>query len=205
MPLFPATRDTERENLLEWIDAALVNARSIVHGLTGDQLRACPLPTSELTLGWLILHIGEVAESWTARAAAAPDAPATGRSLPEAFAWAETVNRVDPDATAEEILAEFDRRHSAALDNLRTCDLDAPVPVPAEMPWFPPGQPPFNGRWAAMHALNEIARHSGHADILREAIDSRTMYELIAEDQGIDMSYIGAWFAAHPEVPAPQW
>jgi hypothetical protein len=31
------------------------------------------------------------------------------------------------------------------------------------------------------------------------------MYELIAEDQGIDMSYIGAWFAAHPEVPAPQW
>jgi hypothetical protein len=73
------------------------------------------------------------------------------------------------------------------------------------MPWFPPGQPSFNGRWAAMHALNEIARHSGHADILREAIDSRTMYELIAEDQGIDMSYIGAWFAAHPEVPAPQW
>ncbi len=88
MPLFPATRDTERENLLEWIDAELVNARSIVHGLTGDQLRACPLPTSELTLGWLILHIGEVAESWTARAAAAPDAPATGRSLPEAFAAA---------------------------------------------------------------------------------------------------------------------
>ncbi|UVE96282.1 DinB family protein [Dietzia sp. B32] len=205
MPLFPATRDTERENLLEWIDAALVNARSIVHGLTGDQLRTCPVPTSELTLGWLILHIGEVAEGWLGRAAAAPDAPDTGRSLPEQFAWAKTVNRADPDATAEEILAEFDRRHAAALEHLRDADLDAPVPVPTEMPWFPPGLPPFNGRWAALHALNEIARHSGHADILREAVDNRTMYELIAEDQSIDMSYIGAWFAAHPEVPAPQW
>lgn len=205
MPLFPATHPTERETLLEWIESALTNARSIVQGLTADQLRAHPIPSSELTLGWLILHIGEVAESWLGRAAAAPDAPDTGRSLPEAFAWAEAVNRVDPDATAEEIVAEYDRRCAAGLEHLRDADLDAPVPVPTEMPWFPPGLPPFNGRWAALHALNEIARHSGHADILREAIDSRTMYELIAEDQGIDMSYIGAWFAAHPEVPAPQW
>lgn len=205
MPLFPATRSTERENLIEWIDSELINARSIVHGLTGDQLRARPVPSSELTLGWLLLHIGEVAESWTARALAAPDEPATGRSLPEAFAWAETVNRVAPDASAEEVLAEFDRRHAAALDNLRAADLDASVPAPSEMPWFPSGQPPFNGRWAALHALNEIARHSGHADILREAVDGQTMYDLIAENQGIDMSYIGEWFVAHPEVPTPQW
>lgn len=205
MPLFPATRPTERETLTEWLGSELANARSIVHGLTGDQLRARPIPSSELTLGWLILHIGEVAEGWTGRAAAAPDAPHTGRTLAESFAWADEVNRVDPDATAEEILAEFDRRCAAGLENLRTADLDAEVPVPTEMPWFPPGLPPFNGRWAVLHALNEISRHSGHADILREAIDGRTMYELIAEEQRIDMSYIGAWFAAHPEVPAPQW
>lgn len=205
MPLFPATTSTEKANLLEWIDAELVNARSIAHGLTADQLRSRPVPSSELTLGWLILHIGEVAESWLGRAAAAPAPPDTGRSLPEAYAWAETVNRVDPDATIEEILAEYDRRCAAGLELLRAADLDAEVPVPAEMPWYPPDQAPFNGRWVALHALNEIARHSGHADILREAIDGRTMYDLIAEDQGIDMSYIGAWFAAHPEVPAPAW
>ncbi|MEH6819058.1 mycothiol transferase [Dietzia psychralcaliphila] len=205
MPLFPATHTTERETLLEWIDDALVNARSIIHGLTGDQLRARPVPSSELTLGLLILHIGEVAEGWLGRAAAAPDPVETGRSLPEAFAWAEEVNRVGPDATAEEILAEFDRRHAAGLAHLRAADLDAVVPVPTEMPWFPPGMAPFNGWWVAQHVLTEINRHSGHADILREAIDGRTMYDLIAEDQGIDMSYIGAWFAAHPEVPAPAW
>ena len=205
MPFFPATTGTEHENLIEWTDVALTNARSIVAGLTGDQLRSRPIPSSELTLGWLILHIGEVAEGWLGRAAAAPEAPNTGHSLAEAFEYAETVNQVAPDATAEDVLAEFDRRHAAALEHLRAADLDATVPVPTEMPWFPTDLPPLNGRWAALHALGEIERHSGHADILREAIDGGTLYDLIARDQGIDMSYIGEWFAAHPEVPAPQW
>ena len=205
MPLFPATTSTEKANLLEWVRSELLNARSIVHGLTADQLRARPVPSSELSLGWLLLHIGEVAESWLERAAAAPQAPETGRSLVEAYAWAESVNQVAPDATVEEILAEYDRRCAAGLAHLREADLDAAVPVPGEMPWYPPGQPPFNGRWAVLHALNEISRHSGHADILREAIDGRTMYDLIAEDQEYDMSYIGQWYAAHPEIPAPQW
>lgn len=205
MPLFAATTTTELDSLIEWVDVTLTNARSIVSGLTGDQLRARPIETSELTLGWLILHIGEVAETWIARAAAGPGPLETGRTLLESFEHAATVNEVAPDATAEDILAEFDRRHAAALEHLRRVDLDVAVPVPAEMPWFPPDLPAFNGRWAVLHAVNEIGRHSGHADILREAIDGSTMYELIAGDQGIDMSYIGTWFAEHPEVPAPQW
>lgn len=205
MPFFPATSPTERENLIEWIDVALTNARSIVTGLTADQLRTRPIPSSELTLGWLILHIGEVAEGWLGRAAAAPGPLETGRTLTESFEYAATVNHVSPDATAEEVLAEYDRRHAAALEHLRSADLDAAVPVPTEMPWFPADLPAFNGRWAALHTIAEIERHSGHADILREAIDGGTMYDLIARDQGIDMSYIGEWFATHPEVPAPQW
>ena len=86
---------------------------------------------------------------------------------------------------------------------LRSADLDTTHPLPVA-PWFEPGVS-WSVRRVAIHMLAEISQHAGHADILREAIDSRTMYELIAEDQGIDMSYIGAWFAAHPEVPAPQW
>ena len=38
MPFFPATRATEHEQLCEWVDAQLVNARSVVHGLTADQI-----------------------------------------------------------------------------------------------------------------------------------------------------------------------
>jgi hypothetical protein len=35
-------------------------------------------------------------------------------------------------------------------------------------------------RWVFLHVINELARHIGHADIVRESIDGATMYELIA-------------------------
>lgn len=205
MPFFPAVRPTEHEHLVEWISAALANARSIVHGLDADQLRARPIPSSDLTLGWLILHIGEVAEHWLGRAAAGPAGYDTGRSIQEKWEASYAVNAVADDATAGDVLAEFDRRVAAGLESLRAIDLDGAVPPPTDAPWYPPGLGDFTGRWVVQHVYTEIERHSGHADLLREAIDGRTMYDLIAEDQGIDMSYIGEWFAAHPEVPAPEW
>ena len=30
-------------------------------------------------------------------------------------------------------------------------------------------------RWIYLHMIRELARHAGHADILREQIDGRTM------------------------------
>lgn len=205
MTLFPATHTTEHQTLLEWVDSALVNARSTVYGLDIEQLRARPVSTSELTLGWLMLHIADVAEQWLGRAAAGPAGFGTDRTVLERHERAIESHKIAPDATAEELLAEYDRRCASALELLRSADLDAEVPVPEEMPWFPADLPSFNGRWTVHHTLTEIGRHSGHADILREAIDGRTMYDLIATDQGFDMSYIGAWYANHPEIPAPQW
>jgi hypothetical protein len=32
--------------------------------------------------------------------------------------------------------------------------------------------------------INELTRHSGHADIIRESIDGATMYELLAALEG---------------------
>ena len=205
MPLFPTTHSTEHETLIEWVDAALTNARSTVHGLNIEQLRATPIPSSELSLGWLMLHIADVAEQWLGRAAAGPAGFGTDESILQRYERAVDSHQIGADATAEDVLAEYDRKCAHALELLRSADLDAAVPVPTEMPWFPPGLPEFNGRWAALHALEEIQRHSGHADILREAIDGLTLYELIARDQSIDMSYIGAWYAAHPDIPTPQW
>jgi hypothetical protein len=35
-----------------------------------------------------------------------------------------------------------------------------------------------------LHLLEELARHAGHADIIREHIDGATMYELMAGAEG---------------------
>ena len=39
-------------------------------------------------------------------------------------------------------------------------------------------------RWVVLHIIEELARHAGHADIIRESIDGATMYELIAGLEG---------------------
>jgi uncharacterized protein DUF664 len=35
-------------------------------------------------------------------------------------------------------------------------------------------------RWVLLHLIEEIARHAGHADIVREHIDGGTMYPIMA-------------------------
>ena len=39
-------------------------------------------------------------------------------------------------------------------------------------------------RWVLLLLIAEIARHAGHADIVREAIDGATMYALMAAAEG---------------------
>ena len=36
------------------------------------------------------------------------------------------------------------------------------------------GGPSNNIRWVLLHLVEEMARHAGHADLLREAIDGQT-------------------------------
>ena len=64
------------------------------------------------------------------------------------------------------------------------------MPVPQDVPWFPKNQPAWSVRWVILHVINELARHSGHADIIRETIDGATMYELIA---GLENWQIEGW------------
>jgi hypothetical protein len=64
------------------------------------------------------------------------------------------------------------------------------VPVPQDIPWFPKGQKSWSVRWVILHVINELARHAGHADIVRETIDGATMYELIA---GLENWQIEGW------------
>jgi hypothetical protein len=39
-------------------------------------------------------------------------------------------------------------------------------------------------RWLCLHLIREIARHAGHADIIRESLDGATAYELFTKERG---------------------
>ena len=62
------------------------------------------------------------------------------------------------------------RRHRAVVR--ASPDLGQPVPVPHGVPWYPDDLDAWSVRWVLMHLVSETARHAGHADIVREAVDA---------------------------------
>ncbi len=137
-------------------------------GLTAEELHRTT-SASSLTLAGLVKHMALVEDSWfTIRFANQP--------VPDP--WGDADWDLDQDwemTTAledspQELLALFD----LACDRSRAVVAAAPS-LDSEMPADQLGQGgPTNLRWIMVHMIEEYARHTGHADFLREAIDGQT-------------------------------
>jgi hypothetical protein len=79
---------------------------------------------------------------------------------------------IDMFATADEpvaeILALYARARAHADATIEGLSLDATGTVP----WWPPERNPVPLRLLLVHMIAETNRHAGHADIVRELIDS---------------------------------
>jgi uncharacterized damage-inducible protein DinB len=133
-------------------------------GLTAEQL-ARPLPPSALTLGGLLNHLSLV-EDWWFRVRFA--------GLEHVEPWGDADWDADPDwefRTAAELAREQLR------DRYReTCARSREVVAAAESLDQLSVRADRDGRrwdlrWVLIHLIEETARHAGHADLLREAID----------------------------------
>ncbi|WP_067531558.1 DinB family protein [Nocardia crassostreae] len=126
---------------------------------------------SELTLGGLLYHLVSTERHWTT--------VVTERDEKAEFDLSEMDSqyRMGPDETLEGLLAEWDAVSEQTATLIRELDsLDASIPIPTA-PW----QPELTwqtARHIILHILREISHHSGHADIIREALDgANTTYQ----------------------------
>lgn len=174
----------ERESLIAYLDQQRDAFFSVSFGLTEEQIRLAPT-AGTLSIGGLVKHVTTCERGWTERMAAAPQAPAPPDTsvADQARAWGEDFKVTDGD-TLESLLAGLAAQGEVTRQVLREADLGAPVPVPRDAPWFPHDVEAWSVRWVAMHLVEELARHAGHADIVRESIDGATMYELVAAREG---------------------
>ncbi len=180
MPAMPPPIADERAGLKEYIAAQQYAFRAVAFGLTDDQARATPT-VSALSIGALIKHATFCQRGWMERVSAAPEAtPADRRPQEEQAAEYASEFVMDPDETLAEILERFDAVNAEAMRLIDTVDLGAPVPIPRDVPWFPKDFDAWSVRWVLFHMIEELARHAGHADIIRESIDGATLYELLA-------------------------
>jgi uncharacterized damage-inducible protein DinB len=173
---------------------------AVAYGLTDEQARSRPT-VSELSIGGLIKHVTAMQRTWMSRVAAAPDAPPKDpRPFDEVAGEYAEQHLMRDNETLDGLLKKFKAQNAESLRLVETADLDAEVPVPHEIPWFPKDLKAWSVRWVILHVINELARHSGHADIIREGIEGATMYELLAALEGWSVDgWVQPW--TKPEQP----
>jgi uncharacterized damage-inducible protein DinB len=95
-----------------------------------------------------------------------------GRDPRIVMSWSDP----DPQPNAELFLSADERIAQVIEDYRRVAAyVDAtvrelPLDTPAVVPWW--GSDPVTLRALLVHVLSEVARHAGHADILREQLDA---------------------------------
>jgi hypothetical protein len=160
----PGRLTDERTSLEEWVDYHRATLLAKCAGLTGEQLKRRPLPPSRLSLLGLVRHMLEVERWWFRMNAAGEDLtfPYDPDSVGLDFEAIEAA-----DAAAD--LAAFRQECELARAAVAGRSLDDVVPSSGHHP-----ERRRNVRWIFVHMLEEYARHNGHADLLREAIDGAT-------------------------------
>ena len=184
MPALALPVADERSALCEYLTFHQSAYFAVSYGLTDEQARSTP-SVSALSVGGLVKHVTAMQRNWMGRVAAAPDAPPKdSRPFDQISKEFGEQHVMRPDETLDGLLEAFKAQNTKSLRLAETADLDAAVPVPHEIPWFPKDQEAWSVRWVILHVINELARHAGHADIIRETIDGATMYDLIAGLEG---------------------
>lgn len=172
----PPPVPTEHDGLIEYIRQQQDAFRIVAFGLSDEQARATPT-AGTLSVGGLIKHVTNMQKGWVDLIVAAPDAGPQRERAADEFVLRE-------DETLADALEALDAQNEATLAAIAGKGLDTAVPVPRHAPWFPKDIDAWNVRWVALHIIEEMARHAGHADIIRESIDGATMYELLAAAEG---------------------
>lgn len=166
----------ERGALIAFVEAQRGGIRRAVLGLSDEQATARP-SVSELTLGGLVKHVAETELNWLRMAQQKPN---ERRRTEET--WGDSFRLVEGETLAE-VLAFWERVAAETEEFIRAVpSLDDTFPLP-DQPWFP-SDGAVSMRWLMLHLVEEIGRHAGHADILRESLDGKTAFELVALESG---------------------
>lgn len=180
MSAMPPPIADERAGLKEYVAAQQYAFHAIAFGLTDEQARSAP-SVSSLSIGGLIKHVTNCQAGWMERVAAAPDmTEGDKRPMEEQAADYQDEFVMREDETLAQILEKFEAQNAETIRLIETSDLSAAVPIPQHVPWFPKDVAAWSVRWVIFHMIEELARHAGQGDIIRESIDGATLYELLA-------------------------
>ena len=172
-PWEPPTAGTEVEHLLGALDRQRVTFRWKADGLDADGLDA-RIGASALTIGGLLKHLAVVEDEkfavWLSGTSlgepwVSMDGP------PDEETAATWIFTSAADDSPETLYALYDGAVQRSHERLAAALANGGLDQPLHIDFGPYGHPSL--RRMLFDLLEEYGRHTGHADLLREAIDGR--------------------------------
>ncbi|MFD6529500.1 DinB family protein [Streptomyces sp. NPDC060184] len=154
----PSRTADDRASLTAFLDYQRATLAMKCRGLTGVQLKRRAVASSGLSLLGLVRHAAEVERSWFGTVVGGADLKPLWPRVDDEFADFHV-----EDADVDEAFAFWGEACAASRAAADAVDsLDATVDFRGEA---------ISLRYVLTHMIEEYARHNGHADLLREAID----------------------------------
>jgi hypothetical protein len=163
---FPELRPADERTALEqFLDQYRHTVTTKLADLDQAQASTRVLQATDLTVGGIVKHLAWAEDRWF-------QGKLLGLALPEP--WASAPLAKDPDwpfhSSRRDSVGEVLSLYSHACARSRAAagrfdSLDAVAAAPSY------GKGPVNLRWILVHMIDETARHAGHLDLLRDAID----------------------------------
>ncbi len=164
----PPESGPEPDQLSAFLDFQRATVLVKCEELSAEHLARAAVPSSSLTLGGLLNHLALV-EDWWFRV------QFLGEEHVEP--WGAVDWDADPDwefrTAATTDPEELRGRYRAACERSRAVVRAAGELDRLSVAVSRQNGEPFDLRWVLLHMIEETARHAGHADLLREAIDGR--------------------------------
>lgn len=158
---FVADESTTLRTFLDFYRATLLRQTA---GLDQEQLNTA-FPPSTMTLAGILKHMAHVEDIWFGVRLAGHDMAAPFDTAPwdDDEDWDFTSAAADDPDTLRTLLREAIARSNELTDAAGSLDQIAAGRSRTG--------DPISLRWILVHMIEEYARHCGHADLMREAID----------------------------------
>jgi uncharacterized damage-inducible protein DinB len=158
----PPLHAPERTTLEQFLDGHRSNVLRRLDRVSDAQAAARLLAGTEMTIGGIVKHLAQMEDLWFTHKLLGQDFPPPWESVTTDEEWAWRSAASDPvDALRSLYAAACDRSRAAAAS---VGDLDDRAALISF------GRDRVSLRWMLVHMIGETAQHSGHLDLLMDAL-----------------------------------
>lgn len=158
---YPPYHGNEKDMLLAYLDFQRDTAICKLQGVSEEDARRTLAP-STLTLIGIVTHLTYVERTWFRAVMTGEDVAAAGYPDDYAIYW-----DAPEGASLDDVIAAYRAESARSNAIIDAHSLDDVAAIGRR------GRPPVQLRWIMLHMIEEVARHLGHMDLIRESIDGQ--------------------------------